>query len=64
MLPSPWRATNPYVYNPSSPSDPIRCEADGWYFWDETWCDKHGPFATYKECSYMLVAYCDANGLT
>lgn len=33
-------------------SEPI-----GWYFWDETWADHYGPFATFEEAQDALVAY-------
>src|SRR5262245_10507210 len=26
------------------PDDPVHCDVDGWYFWDETWSDRDGPF--------------------
>ena len=31
----------------------------GWYFWDEVWCNRHGPFATIEECEEGLRNYCD-----
>lgn len=29
----------------------------GWYFYDESWCDTHGPFATRGEAIENLVNY-------
>lgn len=38
--------------------DPV-FEVDGaWYFWDETWADKLGPFASEAEARTELRAYC------
>lgn len=34
------------VYNP------------GWYFWDETWADCFGPYATEWQARGQLRAYC------
>ncbi len=31
----------------------------GWYFWDETWADYHGPFATELEARESLKNYCE-----
>lgn len=31
----------------------------GWYFWDETWVYRHGPFSTYEEAKTALRIYCD-----
>lgn len=60
------------VYIPESPSDPIRCwdlmptfedrdligwDGPGWYFWNETWTDLHGPFATLEETRTALRTY-------
>lgn len=30
---------------------------DGWYFWDETWSDKHGPFDSYDEAERAFNRY-------
>jgi NTP pyrophosphatase (non-canonical NTP hydrolase) len=32
-------------------------ELPGWYFWDETQADYHGPFGTLGECSEALKKY-------
>lgn len=38
-------------------SEVIHKEVDGWYFWDETWAYRHGPFMTEKECKIKLTKY-------
>lgn len=45
-----------FVYIPDSP---IFRDMDGWYFWDETWADKHGPFKTWNEVNTQLKNYCE-----
>jgi len=32
----------------------------GWYFWDESWAYRHGPFSTYKECADIFRYYCES----
>lgn len=33
-------------------------ESEGqWYFWNETWSDRHGPYNTYAEASEALWQY-------
>lgn len=32
----------------------------GWYFWDETWCHRHGPFSTKKEAEQALIGYAES----
>lgn len=32
-------------------------ENNSWYFWDETWTNRHGPFASRDEAETMLEAY-------
>lgn len=29
-----------------------------WYFWDETWADRLGPFKTRKHAERNLIGYC------
>ncbi len=60
MFARPWQQSNPPYPGP----DPIHLNADGWYFWDEIWCDEHGPFATREECVENLITYCALNCLT
>ena len=35
----------------------VHKEADGWYFWDETWANRHGPFTTEEDCKIKLTKY-------
>ena len=30
-----------------------------WYFWDETWAHRYGPYATKKQAIEELQRYCD-----
>ncbi len=39
-------------------SDPIHEESGSWYFWDETWGYRHGPYATREEATKELDRYC------
>jgi len=41
-------------------ADPVHLEpADQkWYFWDETWADRLGPYDTEVEARAKLVQYC------
>lgn len=41
-------------------SDPIHQEGDNWYFWEETWADRSGPFKTKQEATKALQDYCKA----
>lgn len=34
-------------------------DASGWYFWDETWTDRHGPYSTEAEARTALQSYID-----
>jgi hypothetical protein len=46
------------VEHPSQSRDPVHVDADGkWYFWEETWADKQGPFATEDEARTACTAY-------
>lgn len=43
-----------------SPDDgkAVHVHSDGsWYFWDETWMDEIGPYATKEECDKSVKAY-------
>jgi hypothetical protein len=44
------------VMNGNAPN-PIRQYKDGWYFWDEAWCDKYGPYKTKIEAQLALNKY-------
>lgn len=35
----------------------IHQDTDGWYYWTETWADRHGPFDSYEEARYFLAVY-------
>ena len=38
--------------------DPVH-EFDGkWYFWDETWADRYGPYDNEDTCRKALDRYC------
>jgi len=39
-------------------SDPIHEEDEKWYFWNEVWADRHGPFDTEVEAREALHVYC------
>ncbi|MHA2330233.1 MAG: hypothetical protein ACXACR_17070 [Candidatus Hodarchaeales archaeon] len=39
--------------------NPIHKEKNKWYFWDETWSDKFGPYNTKKEAQAMLEKYAE-----
>lgn len=32
-------------------------EPEGWYFWDETWASRIGPYSTYDEAKHMMERY-------
>ena len=32
-------------------------ERTGWYFWDETWADRIGPYYTEEACRLALAGY-------
>ena len=36
----------------------VHKDKDGWYFWDETWADRYGPYKTEEECRQKLDNYC------
>ena len=41
------------------PTDPVHFDpsTSKWYFWDETWADKFGPFNTEEEAKKECVKY-------
>lgn len=42
------------------PQNPIHKDLDGkWYFWDETWADRYGPYNTEEEANEALERYGD-----
>lgn len=38
-------------------SDPVRCEDDQWWFYDELWVDRFGPFEFESVARSELAAY-------
>ena len=39
--------------------DPVHEEDGVWYYWTETWADRHGPFKTEGEARIELNRYCE-----
>jgi len=39
-------------------NSPVFTKDDKWYFWDETWAYKHGPFENELDASLALYNYC------
>lgn len=35
----------------------IHKDEKGWWFWDETWADRRGPYPTRKEVEEKLIGY-------
>ncbi len=56
VAPVPIAAVNPIHCVPAPEGDLL----PGWYFWDETWCNRHGPFATREETEAAMKAYADS----
>jgi hypothetical protein len=49
-----------FNHAPTNDPDPIRHYSglkEGWFFWNETWTDLHGPFETFLECKEALKVY-------
>ncbi len=44
----------PEKYPPGNHVDEV-----GWYFWDETWSNRHGPYPTKEEADAALKKYCE-----
>jgi hypothetical protein len=40
-------------------SDIVHYENGKWYFWQECWSDKYGPFLTKEETEAALKYYCN-----
>lgn len=38
--------------------DIVHCEDGKWYFWQECWSDRYGPFATREEAEIAFDNYC------
>jgi hypothetical protein len=47
------------IYKPTNPAEPVWQFKQGWLFWDETWSNAYGFFATTKDCDAELVKYCE-----
>ena len=39
--------------------DPVHEEDGKWYFWDETWSERHGPYNTEEEARAAIKDYID-----
>lgn len=39
------------------PDTPLHQEDGKWYFWDETWSDRYGPFDTEEKAKEELAKY-------
>jgi len=39
--------------------DPVHEENGEWYFWNETWADRHGPFENEEAARKALAKYCE-----
>jgi len=38
-------------------TDPVFQRDGKWYFWDETWANEEGPYASESECRTKLIEY-------
>lgn len=48
---------NPEMDVPSK--NPIHFDNGKWWFWDETWSDRLGPFDTEEQTKEALRQYCE-----
>ena len=39
--------------------DPVHEHNDKWYFWNETWSNRIGPYNTKTEATKALTKYCE-----
>lgn len=39
------------------PPSPVHKEGNYWWFWDETWSNKHGPFPSKEIASKACIEY-------
>ena len=39
--------------------DPVHQEEDKWFFWDESWVDRYGPYPSREFAECMCKHYCD-----
>lgn len=38
--------------------NPVHRYKRQWYFWDEAWANRKGPYRTPEEAQFALTAYC------
>lgn len=57
---------NPVFYHPEDGPifedvswDPAPWEANGWYFWDETWVNYYGPYSSEEEANKKCQEYAE-----
>lgn len=43
--------------HPLQARDPIHQDDEGWWFWDETWSDRYGPFINEEAARHELKIY-------
>lgn len=43
--------------------NPLHEDDKGWWFWDETWCDRYGPFSTKRAAIIAMEEYCHYLGI-
>ncbi len=48
---------DPLFYSPEEWSDAGDRRGAGWYFWNETWSQAHGPFTDYQAARSALKEY-------
>ena len=42
-------------------SNPVQQDVDGkWYWWDETWSEKTGPYDSYDQAESDCSDYCES----
>ena len=49
--------SNPYNTEPLKESDPVENICGNWYFWDETWTSRHGPYEDEAAARAALERY-------
>lgn len=40
------------------PNDPLHMHEGKWWFWDETWAERRGPYLTRTGAKHALEIYC------
>lgn len=43
---------------PRKENDPVHFDEGGWWFWDETWSGREGPFESRTRAREALSRYC------